>query len=253
MQYSNHGRRERYGICGVPVIVRGLAIVKLILCSWSGKNHTRVFNLLCVELTISSIIIAHLLGKYANSSDAAVAFIYFKYDLKEDKLTSVAVVGNILKQLAVQNVEIRRSLKDLHLKHKEMGTNPTYKELLDTLARNASRLKILFVVVDALDEAPETGLSPLSELHKISNLKLIITARPNVGFRIVGFGASIKTLEIRARDVDILKYVKSETSRAPYLIPLVNDDPFLLDTIATKIVEKAKGMYFNPYFNLANH
>jgi len=195
---------------------------------------------------ISSIVIAHLLGKYENSSDAAVAFIYFRYDLKQDKLTPLAVIGNILKQLAVQKNDVRKSLQSLYEKHKEKKTDPSLKELCDILERDATRFKSIFVVLDALDESPESTRPLLSDISKIPNLKLMITGRHHVEnwITLLSKVSAFVDLNIRARDDDILKFVRAEALRAVELVTFIEADPFLPDKIASRIVRNAKGMYF---------
>jgi len=113
------------------------------------------------------------------------------------------------------------------------------------LERDAARIKTLFVVLDALDEYTESRRSIISELHKIPNMKLMITGRPHVQITLAGVGDYFGTLKIRARDSDIFKYVELHALKAQNLSSFLKLKPTLAETIARKIASNAQGMYYN--------
>jgi hypothetical protein len=106
------------------------------------------------------------------------------------------------------------------------------------------RFSEVFIVVDALDECPESNdtrdsfIAEIRKLHPI--VHLMVTSR-DISTIEREFEAAAR-VEIRAIDSDVRRYLESRIGRERRLLRHVKADPDLHETIINTVVEKAKGM-----------
>jgi ankyrin repeat domain-containing protein 50 len=102
----------------------------------------------------------------------------------------------------------------------------------------------VFIVIDAIDECPESnGIrdSFLAEIRKLQpTIRLLITSR-HIQTIEREFEKAAR-VEIRASDEDVRRYLERRIESEGRLVRLVKADPVLQTIIANTIVENAKGM-----------
>jgi len=153
-------------------------------------------------------------------------------------------VGNLLKQLLERNTSLSKEVQEVHDRHCQRETRPTFSELSGLLRLEARRISSFFIVVDALDECSggeDSAAGILRELESISTSRLMITGRPHVANIMSRFGAFTR-LEIRAADEDIGKYLETEINKSIFLSECVQNDEALRSSIPNAIVKHAQGM-----------
>ncbi|KAE8165265.1 hypothetical protein BDV40DRAFT_297588 [Aspergillus tamarii] len=212
--------------------------------SWAEKP---VQTLFCPGIpgagktTLMSLVINELYKRYGNDSEIGIVFIYFKF---KDEWTMSQLLSTLLKQLVQRQPSIPSDLKDIYNYHHKHGTRPPPGEISRCLHTIASSYKKIFMVVDALDEYQSAIQSCDSILPTIFNLQaqshasLLATSRPipEISDQFKG----MPTLEIRARNEDVQRYLRDHLGRLPRF---VSRDAGLQDEIVTEIAEAVDGMF----------
>jgi hypothetical protein len=169
--------------------------------------------------------------------NVAILCVYFNYK-EQIGQTVTNVVASLLKQICQDRHAIPDAVKSLHKKHHIQNTRPTLEEFLEVLNSELAKYSKIFVVGDALDECPEeNGIRArmLRALRSLaSDVNLMITSRnlPTIAQDFKG----TKSIEIRAKDEDVKKYIAGRISFAPQHVKELKDD------IETKVIERARGM-----------
>jgi hypothetical protein len=187
---------------------------------------------------LAAITIDHLSHAKAGT-DVGLAYLYCNYK-SEAIVDGLGFLAALLKQL----VHSRRAV-DVHIA-KLFGcgeSKPTWK---DVSAAMKATLKLLFptyIVVDALDECPNQDgtrsrlLRELKSFQRDADVRLMFTSRFDVDFQLE-FGPS-PTLEVRASDADVKRYVQGQIHRLPRC---VRRDPHLQAVVESKIASAVGGM-----------
>jgi hypothetical protein len=132
----------------------------------------------------------------------------------------------------------------LYRYHSKKQTRPTLNELSKLLQLEVRRISEVFIVIDALDECPEsngTRDSFVAEIRKLQpTTHLLITSR-HISTIEREFEKAAQ-VEIRASDKDVRIYLEGRIESEGRLVRLVKADAALQATIANTIVENAKGM-----------
>ena len=100
-------------------------------------------------------------------------------------------------------------------------------------------------MIDALDECRESDRSRDNFLVELmafpSKVQLMITSRPNKSVEHMLKAA--KTLEKSAHEHDLQQYLAAKMAMDSSLVEYTAADRSLQDTIISKIIKKARGMY----------
>ena len=189
---------------------------------------------------IAAVAIAHLQEIYRNTN-VLVLYVYCYH--KEESLQSLEnLLRGFLKQIIQQSVTIPNSIKELWHKHTKGNGRPTMTELTSTLVSLLSTSERSFMVVDALDEYSKTEYKRNAFLNLLSILKehcnIMLTSRPAV--TVSDRFPKARHLEIRAREIDVRRYVKSQI---PMLAKCVRMKVELQKLIEDTIAEAVEGMY----------
>jgi hypothetical protein len=153
---------------------------------------------------------------------------YFFFDFKDtEKQNARAFLSSILVQLSNQSVSFCNVLLEVFSAHQRGSKQPSDKELTQCLEKmlQVSREEPIYVIVDALDECPDTsGLQSSREKFlelvegligfHLPNLRLCITSRPEIDIRIVLEPLTSTSSRISLHDEDgqkkdIADYVRS--------------------------------------------
>lgn len=189
---------------------------------------------------ITAILIDHLL-KEVWSGAVGVAYVYCNY--KAIDQNTVGLLAAILKQLVQARPSIAEPVVRLQKQHANQGTKPSLEDIVGALESVLANYSSMYIAVDALDECPNLDstrshfLAKIRGLQGITDLRLVVTSRfiPEV---VSDFSVAL-TLEIRAREGDIKRFVAGQTHRLPKCI---QRDDKLQDMVQDKIVQAADGM-----------
>lgn len=191
---------------------------------------------------ITAIAINHLVNHMVWSSDVGVAFVYCNYKAQIDQ-NATGLLAAILKQLVQARPSISEPVNRLHKQHADRRTKPTLEEIFGALQSVLANYSSVYIAVDALDECLDRDgdrsqfLSRLRDLQGRTDLRLMVTARfiPDITDE---FNTG-PTLEIRASDEDIKRFVVGQTYRLPKCI---RRDNALQSLVQIKVVEAVDGM-----------
>ena len=141
-----------------------------------------------------------------------------------------------------RHMTLPAELRALHQNHTSKGTRPTVADLSRLLVTATQRYSRTLILLDALDECIErtvlkTLLKELSDLREKQPVSLFVTSR-DVSHITENFNEGL-TLEIRARNHDLDRFVDNYVTSLPACIPHEFD---LQDTIRTEIVAASDGL-----------
>lgn len=185
----------------------------------------------------SSIIVDNLRSELACDS-IGVAVVYLNHK-ETDAHSPSKLLASLWRQLVFRK-PISSLVHQLYEKHYEPRTRPSLVEDQAALCAVIADYSKVFILVDALDEYPEAQrdvfLRLLSTLGPGTNL--LVTSRSHITIDHV---TVFETLEIRAREVDIRRYLQ-EQMKSSRLSKHIRNSPDLRETIETTIVQRSDGM-----------
>jgi len=178
-----------------------------------------------------------------------LAYFYFDFQ-RPDEHDTECLLGSVLRQTCANEAAIPKPAEAMYDKHKMAGHKPSSQELETTFMDVVKSLnKDVYVIIDALDEAPESNgkrsrvLKLLGRLagSSFSNLHILVTSRNELDIRskigpLSHDGISIGDSVV---DADIRKYVSSSIAEDDRMGKLAPD---IKDLILSKLAEGAKGM-----------
>jgi hypothetical protein len=190
--------------------------------------------------TMMATLVIDRLIQFKNEPERPVVFIYCNY-----KLQSEQSIKHILSSLLRQIVDIQRQIpqvvQDFHAK----DSTPSEKSVKQMLMAVSKDLLGLTVVVDALDECEtktREDLWPIVEkLRQQCRVRLLATSRDLPEITSHATLVDKPTLEVRASDQDLDKYVRSRIGEFRSRSKLALQ-PDLLETLVKGIVKAAGGM-----------
>ncbi|KAH0538579.1 hypothetical protein FGG08_004829 [Glutinoglossum americanum] len=194
--------------------------------------------------TVLVSFIINFLQQNFDKTDIGIAYIFCNYK-EAEKQTPTNLMADLLRQFLLRKSVIPGELKALYESHALKRTRPSLGEFSRLLQVAAGGFSKIFVVIDALDECPETGEIRDILLDQIRSLQpkisLLVTSRhiSNIELQL----QSAVRLEIRATDEDITNYLKGRISSSNILEGHIRKDPILLDIITSTIAAKARGMF----------
>ncbi|KAJ7088325.1 hypothetical protein C8R44DRAFT_531415, partial [Mycena epipterygia] len=191
------------------------------------------------KTVLVSIVVDHLRTEL-ESHNIGVAVIYLNH--KETTGHSPSkLLASLWRQLVFMK-PIWSALRQLYGKHREPRTRPSLDEDHAVLCSINAHYSKVFILVDALDEYPEEKRDVLLQhLRALGpSVNLLVTSRPHIAIDHV---ISFETLEVRALEVDIRKYVEGQILRSPRLSKHIKHSPDLRETIEASIVQRSDGMF----------
>jgi len=154
---------------------------------------------------------------------ASLAFFY--YNFREDQEKDLrGLLSSVLFQLSDQSASYYNTLSTFYSTHRDGAQSPSDDELVrcfkDLL--NLSGQAPIYLIVDALDECPNTSLSSsrdevlilLEDLidSKLQNLRICVTSRPEADIKPVLEPLTFRSISLhdeRGQKDDIENYIKS--------------------------------------------
>jgi len=193
---------------------------------------------------MTSIIVEHLSTRFQDDSTVGIAYLYCSYRRqREQKLADL--FSSLLKQLVQQQPSTPESMKNLYERHKDKRTRPSFDEISKVLHSIIADYARTFIIIDALDECQVSDgrrefLLEMFNLQARTGVNLLMTSRFIPEMEIQKEFKGCLSLEIRASDEDVKKYVDGHISRLPLFISRNLD---LQREIRTEVTRAADGMY----------
>ena len=165
------------------------------------------------------------------------------------------LIANLAQQLIHRRAVVPEELSSLHATNIRQRTRPSPKECFDLLQSQVLLFAKTFVVIDALDELPESNGTRARLIAEIRKLRppvhLLVTSRHDASIEHIFDSENAACIEILARDEDIKRYLDSQI-QCGRLKRNVGNDTQLRDLITDTIVAGARGMYVpnNSIFHL---
>jgi Cdc6-like AAA superfamily ATPase len=193
---------------------------------------------------ITSIVVHHLHTKFRNDPTVGIAYLYCNFRRQHEQRPTDLLLS-LLKQLVQEQPSIPESVKGLYTHHKGKRTRPSFDEISKVIHPILSDYSRSFIIIDALDECQATDGSRSKLLSEILNLQaktgagLFITSRylPEM---MKEFERST-SLEIRASDKDVLRYIDGRISWL--LRSRISRYQDLQKTIRKEVLKAVDGMY----------
>jgi Cdc6-like AAA superfamily ATPase len=197
---------------------------------------------------ITSIIIDHLWTKFQNDTSIGIAYLYCNFRRQYEQKPA-DLLASLLKQLVQEQTSIPEGMKSLYKHHKDKRTRPSFDEISKVLHSVVADYSRAYIIIDALDECqvsdgrgPDVDrkklLSEIFDLQAKTGAGLFATSRfvPEI---VKQFEGSL-SLEIRASDEDVQRYLDGQISKLPLFV-LRNPD--LQKEIKTEIIKATGGMH----------
>ncbi|KAJ7028115.1 ankyrin repeat domain-containing protein [Mycena alexandri] len=192
------------------------------------------------KTVLASMIVDHLSPKSQNGN-LGVACIYLNHKEAEDH-TPTRLLSSLWRQL-VLGKDLGPLPKKLYQQHQEKQTPLSLDEIFEVLCSAITEFLKVYIVVDAVDEYPETQrqilLEYLAEMGPTVNL--LITSRPHITPD--SALPNPATLEIRANEDDVGRYVDAQIRRSPRLSKHVQSRINLREEIHSAITCTVDGMF----------
>jgi Cdc6-like AAA superfamily ATPase len=192
---------------------------------------------------MASIVIDYLYTKYQNDDSVAVAYLYCNFR-RRDEQKPIDMLASLLKQLILGLSNIPDGVKNLYDYHDSRQTRPSLQEISKELCSVIAACSKCFIVVDALDECPTTDGSRQIFLAELLNLRVktgvnIFATSRHIPQIVQEFTGTFTTLEIRASDNDVRRYLNGHMMRLPSFVMRSVD---LQEEVEAEIVKAVKGM-----------
>ncbi|KAK7038242.1 ankyrin repeat domain-containing protein [Favolaschia claudopus] len=191
--------------------------------------------------TVLASLVVDELRETFDTQQVGVAVMYLNH--KETEMQTVPNVLTALWRQLTLGKPLSPAEMQVYAKHREQRTRPSLHEVDSILRSTLSQFSRAFVVIDALDEYPEVSrevlLRHLSSLP--ANTSLMLTSRPHITIKHVI--TEWDTMEIRATEDDIRRYVDAQISRSARLCGHIKNQPVLRDEIEANIVQRCGGMF----------
>ena len=194
----------------------------------------------------SSLVIDSLCDQ-ADAGNMVVAGVYCDFHAQNEQ-SATGLLGVLLKQVvsALELVpdEVQKTFENST--RGVGGRRPLLPNILEMLVESLSRLRRVFICIDALDELPakhrpELWRSLQQIVHRCSNIRLFLTGRPHIRDEVEKyFTETAEMLPISSSEHDIGLYLRRKLGSDPELDAM---DEELEADILKIIPEVVSGMY----------
>ncbi|CAI7596702.1 unnamed protein product [Penicillium pancosmium] len=171
---------------------------------------------------LSAIVVEDLKSKRRENEEMQVCAIFCSYE-KTPRESVLDLLLSLLRQLAVKGASLHPDIQKMHERHTECRTRPSKQEIKEEIKKLARLYKIVFLVIDALDEYCSSSAEELEELlttlfefQNEAPIDILATSRPHsqILSKFDGLDHGYATKEIRAQDADIELYLNERMTNA---------------------------------------
>ncbi|KAI0121191.1 nucleoside phosphorylase, partial [Xylariales sp. AK1849] len=201
---------------------------------------------------LTSIVVDDLEERFRSETTTAVAYIYCNYK-RQSEQTLESLLLSLLKQLAQRQPSLPHSLKELYDRHQMNRTRPSLDEISRSLESVARQKPRVFIMVDALDECQvsegcrQKFLSAVFGLQTKAGVNIFATSR--IMPEITEQFEQCLSVEIRATEDDIRRYLQGHISELPKFVTNQSD---LQDEITISITKAVEGMFLLAQLHFAS-
>ncbi|KAL5341659.1 hypothetical protein BJX70DRAFT_42565 [Aspergillus crustosus] len=196
--------------------------------------------------TLMSLAINHLYTLRRTDPSLGIAYIFFSGQ-RDEPQTPSSLIACLAKQFARQHNGHLKELEELYALHYKAKQRPSVHEMLLLLNRLTSSFKLSVIIVDALDECRNRSgtlgkfmrsLFKLQKEHGETAMNILATSRTNSNIKDL-FRDATYTVEISAREDDILKYINADLAslHGPRFSMVLRQQ------VQSKVLEAADGMF----------
>ncbi|KAJ7278126.1 hypothetical protein C8J57DRAFT_161331 [Mycena rebaudengoi] len=194
------------------------------------------------KTVLSSAVVDYLREK-SRSPNVGVACAYLNHK-ETDMQSPENILAGLWRQLIfAKSIMPGSPAHSLHHKHLEKQTRPSADEMQGILSSAVAEYSKVYIVIDALDEYPETKRHMLvKHLAALKpNINLLFTSRPHITPEM--FFPNTPALEIRATEEDIRRYLDAQIRNSFRLSKHVQSRPELHQEIENEIIGNVDGMF----------
>lgn len=193
------------------------------------------------KTVLADIISDDLNARYAGDVGTQVITIFFDHD---STYSSQQYLASLWKQLAMRPLFDLDELDSLDRRYVEEEILPDETAWKEMLLREVRKYSRVFLIADALDESkiddPLQFVEELVGLLPVANI--LITTRPDLRIDDAKIVGKIATIEIKAHEEDLLKYVNKRVSESRQFERLFCQKPQLEDQIKQQVLKNSQGM-----------
>jgi hypothetical protein len=194
---------------------------------------------------MAALVIDHLL-RSQHVTDEPITFIYCNYK-RQSEQSAKHILSSILRQIVDIQSGVPKLVRDFYTSHTAKRTTPSLDEIKQVIEAVSKDLRGLTIVVDALDECETRArtefLSALETLRRLCKVRLLATSRPLPTVQSHPTFLGEPTLEVKASDEELEKYIRSRASELHFR---VMSKPDLFEDLVTSTVRATGGMYAQP-------
>lgn len=196
----------------------------------------------------TSYVVNHLQG-IVDQKDTRLTYMYLSYKDSE-KQNVPNLLMSLVCQLAFSEPTLSNEITALYEAHGFGSTRPSHAECTQLLKGIVSHCARMFLIIDAFDEYPEERRSHLlKELqHLQPKINTMITSRdlPTIERQL----PNAVRLDVRARNDDILQYLRERIASSERLKSHTDKDPTLCNLISKTIAARSEGMFLQARLHL---
>ncbi|KAL9085606.1 MAG: hypothetical protein Q9165_007506 [Trypethelium subeluteriae] len=190
---------------------------------------------------MAAVAIDHV-SRTMSPDDAGLAYIFCSYKAQFEQSTR-NLFAALVKQLAQPRPDLIGPVEDMQKKCRR-GGKTSYDEIYKALQNICSAHRIVYLIVDALDEYNDKDgtrselINKLLQLQASTHVQVLFTSR-DLPVITEKFKTSL-VLEVRASEEDVRRFVKG---RLPLLPKCIQNDKELQDKIGKVVLRAADGMF----------
>ena len=191
---------------------------------------------------IASIVVEHLWAEFRNDLGISIAYPFCNFRRQQEQ-KHPDLLASLLKRLVRRRPSVPANVRDLYKLHNDQRTRPSFGEISRVLHSVVADYSRAFIV-DALDERQVSNggcrrlLSEMFDLQARTGACLFATSRLILEIA-RAFEGSI-SLEARASDKDVQRYLDGHMSRLPSFVLHGID---LQGEIKAEIIRAVDGVY----------
>ncbi|KAF4282689.1 hypothetical protein KXX33_000481 [Aspergillus fumigatus] len=192
------------------------------------------------KTVLTSIVVDYLREKHGQNDDIAFAFIFCNFQQQENQKLDT-ILASILGQLIRGLCHIPEQIQTFYKTYQRNEMQPQLGDILQMLDVTLRLYSHVYIIIDALDECSDFDgtrthlISHVLDLQRHLNISFMATARflPDI----ISKFQNLPSVEIRASDADVKRYVESNL---PTMVRRRSD---IHDFVSSEILKIADGMF----------
>ncbi|KAH6903960.1 ankyrin repeat-containing domain protein [Coprinopsis sp. MPI-PUGE-AT-0042] len=197
------------------------------------------------KTVLASILIRDLERREeASGGVICLAYVYLRYS---ESLVIRDILESLVKQVVERHLDLVLIVEGLYTKHNQEGTKPCQEDLMGVLAEFIRHGKLLFFVLDALDEMRVEDRPVLLRLLASLDAKLLITSRPLEILQQQYPQAQMFKIAASPSDLDL--HIKDFLRNSPEVVMLL-EGTTLEEQLVQTVHQKSGGMFLHAKLQL---